>query len=557
MRCLLYALAVIVLTFSLRAQTIQSPDKKEDDPAPSCSVRGRVITADEGSPLKSARVVLISNRSSSKTQVYAASSDSDGRFVVKDVAPGGYTFLAMRAGFVEQQYQAKSSDVGAVLSLKPGDKIGDVLFRLVRAAVVTGRVTNEDGESMSRVQVVALRGPSEEEIEDEGRSTSRKLRAVSSAQTDDRGQYRIFGLKPGEYYVKATDSFEPDRNGQVGVGYWVQQDLGSEYAPIYYPGVPQASQAQAVSVRAGEEVQADVSMQRVKTVEVAGHVIGRDGPARNTWVQLEQSGLDEYGMDRQATTDEKGNFRLKGVPPGSYVIAAYQQNEGEGVYETRGRQKIEVGGENIDSLTIFLGGISIQGRVTVEVAGTLTLDRLRVGLSGVDEDGQFSGQGRVKKDGTFEILWVNDGNYALYVQGLGDDGYVKSARLGSDDILEKGLQLEKGGSGGRLEVVVSSASARLEGSVSGGDGVVIGASVRAAPEPETPYNRSRSYGARTDQTGHFSLTGLAPGTYRVLAKYPSSPASGILRSEPQIVTLSEHEHRTVQLTIVQAQVDSR
>jgi hypothetical protein len=200
----------------------------------------------------------------------------------------------------------------------------------------------------------------------------------------------------------------------------------------------------------------------------------------------------------------------------------------------------------IDSLTISLGGISIQGRVTV--AGALTLDRLSVGLNGT-EDGQFSGQGRVKKDGTFEIPWVNDGNYALYVQGLGDDGYVKSARLGSDDILEKGLQLEKGGSGGRLEVVVSSASAQLEGSVSGGDGVVIGASVRAAPEPETPYNRSRSYGARTDQTGHFSLTGLAPGTYRVLAKYPSSPASGILRSDPQIVTLSEHDHKTVQLTI--------
>jgi carboxypeptidase family protein len=69
------------------------------------------------------------------------------------------------------------------------------------SGVVTGRVTNEDGEAMIRVQVVALRGPSEDEIEDKASFTSRKryLRAVSSAQTDDRGQYRIFGLKPGEY----------------------------------------------------------------------------------------------------------------------------------------------------------------------------------------------------------------------------------------------------------------------------------------------------------------------------------------------------------------------
>lgn len=104
-------------------------------------------------------------------------------------------------------------------------------------------------------------------------------------------------------------------------------------------------------------------------------------------------------------------------------------------------------------------------------------------------------------------------------------------------------------------MVVSSASAQLEGSVSDDDGAVIGASVRASPEPETPYNRSGSHGARTDQTGHFSLTGLPPGTYRVVAKYPASPASGALWSDPQIVTLSEHEHKTVQLTIAKAKTD--
>jgi hypothetical protein len=175
----------------------------------------------------------------------------------------------------------------------------------------------------------------------------------------------------------------------------------------------------------------------------------------------------------------------------------------------------------------------------------------------VDDDEQLGGQGRVKKDGTFEIKSVSDGNYGVSVWGLENDWYVKSVRLGGDDILEKGLQVEKGSSDGRLEVVVSSGIGQLEGSVSGGDGPIIGASVRASPEPETPYNRSRSRDARTDQTGHFSLTGLAPGRYRVLAKSPASPASGILRSDPQIVTMSEHEHKTVQLTIAQAQVDSR
>jgi hypothetical protein len=86
---------------------------------------------------------------------------------------------------------------------------------------------------------------------------------------------------------------------------------------VYYPGVGQVGQAQVVLVKAGEEFQADVAMQRVKTVEVAGHVIGPNGPAKDTLVRLEQPGVEEWGMDRQDTTDEKGNFNLKGVPPGT------------------------------------------------------------------------------------------------------------------------------------------------------------------------------------------------------------------------------------------------
>jgi hypothetical protein len=135
-----------------------------------------------------------------KTQIFATTSNTDGHFLLKDVVPGRYQFFATRAGFVNQQYQAKGNDDGAVLSLKPGETVSDVLFRMTVSGVVTGRVTNEDDEAMVRVQVVALRGPSEEEIEDEAPFSAgkRDLRAVSSAQTDDRGQYRIFALKPGD-----------------------------------------------------------------------------------------------------------------------------------------------------------------------------------------------------------------------------------------------------------------------------------------------------------------------------------------------------------------------
>jgi Carboxypeptidase regulatory-like domain len=555
MRRLLSAPAMMVVSVSLLAQTSPPAAKPGAHPTPTCMVAGRVVTAADGSPLKSARVSLTPERSdSAKQQMFAATTDSDGHFLIKDVAPGRYRFFATRAGFVDQQYQAKGNNEGAVLSLKPGDRVGDVLFRMIVSGVITGRVTNEDGEGMVRVEVIALRKPGEEETEEEGLMAffrKSELRAVSSAQTDDRGQYRIFGLKPGDYYIEATDSYEPDRNTPSDQDYVVRQFLGSEYASVYYPGVAQASQATVVSVKAGDEVQADVFMQRIRTADVSGHVLGRGGPAKNASVFIVPRG-DDYGTPHQDTTDEKGAFKLKGIPPGSYVIAAFKRDDEDGGYAPRGQQKLEVSGENIDSLIIAFGaGASFQGRVAAVGADPPELDRIRIFLFGTDEDRTFGAGGQVKKDGTFELKSVSAGDYAIMVEGLERNSYVKSVRLGAEELIDKGLQVEGGGTGGRLEVVVSSASAQLEGSVSGHGGAIIGARVRVAPEPETPYNRFRSRTVRTDQSGHFAVKGLAPGTYRLLARYRASSGGDVLRSDPQTITLSERDHKTVQLEIAE------
>src|SRR5437879_10206514 len=192
---------MFAVALSLLAQTpAPSPDKKaEEHPAAPCRVGGSVGKAAAGSPLKSDRVAVVPEDSSSDTRLYGATSDSDGQFFLKEVVPGRYRFFATRAGFVDQQYQAKGTDGGAVLALKPGQKISDVLFRMTTAAVITGRVNNEDGDPMIRVQVVALRRPTEEETEEDIPFASRNqtLIPVASSQTDDRGQYGIIGVKPG------------------------------------------------------------------------------------------------------------------------------------------------------------------------------------------------------------------------------------------------------------------------------------------------------------------------------------------------------------------------
>ena len=133
--------------------------------------------------------------------------------------------------------------------------VGSILFRMTPAAVIIGRVNDEDGEPMALIQVVALRRPTDEEIDDrEGLpSRAQELRPAGMAQTDDRGQYRIFGLTPGEYYIKAVDQYEPMFHIIISSEWEVHDALGSQYAPVYYPGVTQISQAEAVPVTPGEE----------------------------------------------------------------------------------------------------------------------------------------------------------------------------------------------------------------------------------------------------------------------------------------------------------------
>jgi 5-hydroxyisourate hydrolase-like protein (transthyretin family) len=200
----------LVLTLALVAEmpAAQVNQTSEKQPAP-CVVSGQVVTAADGAPIRLARVALVQENVRSHPAVFAATTDNEGRFEIKKVAPGRYRFFASRPGFLHQEYQAKGTSDGAVLTLSPGQEFVDVLYRLALAAVITGRVVDESGEPMDGVMVTALRKVTAEEKEDWGpRTTKVQMTAVSSAVTDDRGEYRIFGLKPGEYYLKAGTDME-------------------------------------------------------------------------------------------------------------------------------------------------------------------------------------------------------------------------------------------------------------------------------------------------------------------------------------------------------------
>jgi len=542
-----------VLTFAaafLFLQTSPTSAAKPSDKLPlSCTVSGRVVTVAEGTPLKSARVALMTEHQAREPKAYVGISGSDGRFTIKDVPAGRYRFFATHSGFVERDYQSSRDDErGAVLALHAGEEVKDVLFRLTLAAVISGRVNDEDGEPMISIQVVALHRPTEDEMEerDQFGAQRQELSVAATAQTDDRGQYRLFGLKAGEYYIKGFDNYEP--RGMVDMGEWaIHRALGSQYAPVYYPGVMQLGQAQAVQLTPGEDSQVDFIMRQVKTVQLSGRVIGVDGkPATGAYAYLEEVPAD-YGSSESVEINPKGEFTIKGVAPGSYMLRAREHTSEEASYHAS--QKIEVGGDDIDSITLALGrGVNLSGRIDVAGAGEFKFERLYVGASSPQSETE-GGWARVKKDGTFQWLDVPEGTFALTLYGLEEGWFVKSARRGQDDILTNGLTVEKGEHEGIIQIALSHSGAQLEGSVTQDDKPTVGARVHITPDPETAYNRSRAKSTTTDQGGRYSFMGLSPGQYQIVTKNSDSNGGVPATAAPQHLTLTEHDKKEINLKL--------
>src|SRR5271166_5322744 len=162
---------LVVLTVAIFSQVLlaQAPAKLPNNPDATkkppgnCTVSGRVVSAADGAPLRSARVGLIQANERRHPLVYATTTDNEGHFEIKQIEAGRYEFFASKIGYLEQSYQSKNpDDEGATLSLSSGQTVDDAMFRLVRAGVITGKVVDDTGEPMMGVNVSVLHKPTDQ-----------------------------------------------------------------------------------------------------------------------------------------------------------------------------------------------------------------------------------------------------------------------------------------------------------------------------------------------------------------------------------------------------------
>lgn len=506
-------------------------------------VQGTVVSAAGGQPLKKARVTLrrvmeggpgaqggppmgpggeAFNRPQVRNVPYTAITDASGQFAITDVQPGRYRLTVERQGYVRAEYgQRQAGRAGATLTLDAGQKLRELLFRMTANGVIAGRVTDEDGEPVVNGNVQALRLAYQR--------GQKQLFPFGGAQTNDKGEYRIFGLTPGRYYLSATanpQSGGPGGSGNVRIISSSQQ--GDEvYAPSFYPGTSDPQNASPIMVGAGDEIAGmDLSIAPQRAFRVRGRITAppladpSQGQRRGgiQAVLLRRSAAGSYGraFAQQGDVDQdQGTFEFRAVLPGSYHVLASTLDSRRWITQ---REPVEVGRADVEGLSIVMGpGVELSGKLRLEGNVALPANRVSVGVIAREEINVGAPSGEVSAEGTFLLPGLSAETYFFTVQGIGAGSYLKSARIGGEEVSETGITLP-GKAGGQLEMVVSMTGGRIEGSVLDGDNLPAAAvTVVLVPAQKRRANPTFYKWTTTDAQGKFTLQGIAPGDYKLFA----------------------------------------
>lgn len=438
---------------------------------------------------------------------YGASSGPDGSFEFPPVRPGLYRLFASRIGFVDFEYggPAGLGGQGAILDLKFAQDLADLELRLTPHAVISGRVSDSDGEPVSEAEVRLLRSQYV-------RGKKVLVLTGKNARTDDRGEYRIYGLSPGQYYLHA----DPAANN------WALTSSAAEgYAPVYYPSATQAPNAGVIQVVGGEEVRADFFLPRERTVQVRGRVLGDESGFGRFAVSFSRQpfhqtpGVTVQSSQHVATVSDQGEFEVSDLTPGTYIAEAFLNSVGG---RSSGRVLVEASGAVTEGITIPIdGGRSVQGQVTAEggIIYQLTMQLVPRDDSFGDSPTRLAtGDG-----GVFQYSGLTPGEYDLEFEYLPAGLYVESIEANGADVTYDRIDLTSG-SIENLSVALRVGAGTVSGAVRHQDSgeAAAGAAVVLVPDELQRQGMTRFHPyTTTDQYGRFAVSNVPPGDYHVYA----------------------------------------
>ena len=464
-------------------------------------VSGWVASEQTNQPLRRATVTVRSARAGGPS--IAIATDEKGAFDLRDVPPGSYSLLVERDGYLPGG-RARIGDfrVPPQFLLRAGDVIENIAVKLQPWGVIAGKVRYDDAEPAVAAQIQIL-----EEFRSRGRHG---FRQVATTRTNDRGEYRVYGLPPGDYVIAARYDRAPATPE-------TEERAAETYGTTYYPSAVLVTQALPVRVSVGQEqLGMDVAFKRVRKQRVAGWVTSGVSGVRLRSASLVVEQLDSEGAAvLRVPADVRlagGGFEIRGVAPGRYRLVAESTEAGARLV---GRKPITIGEAPVEALEIVAAP---EQKWTLKVTG---LDRREVAGVRVSLEPRSAGiravEARPVKDtaGSFEATLDSDETYDIYVDGLPPDYYQKELRW--DDQRITALLTERGTTPGTVTIVTAKSASSVAGQVAAeGWRAASGATVTLIPDPLA--GRLADYRETfSNEQGLFELRGVAPGRYWVVA----------------------------------------
>jgi hypothetical protein len=507
-------MALVLCTATAAAQG-KAQNKNQDEAPKPGSIAGTVTAGAGGPPMKDVEVYVRGNTPQAKMAV----TDQQGRYTIRDVAPGQLRISANAPG-PSGRVGFGPSDTRQV-TLAPGQELAGVDFRLVIQGQISGKVVDQNNEPVVGISVFLV-----------AREYSYgALRAVfaGAGNTDDQGAYRLQRVQPGRAYtVMASRKYRvlPALSDSP-----LDPELRlPAVVPTYYPNARSIDGAEAVVLRPGEQREGvDIRLTRSAAFCVDGVLDGNSGPGAlrfNIAETQPHSGRSGNGAMYTATpggtSGPDGKVRICDLHPGEYELSV-AESTGGGIATTTqfGATIVTIGDRDV-------AGVRVGLRPRIPVSGEVVFDgvapeppltgKLRLAVEAITRTERGNTQVSIPGEFTFEGGLLMD-EYGLDIS-VPTGVYVKDVTYADRSILHQTLRVGSAVGNAGLRVILGRDGGTVGGRVADKDGnpvadctVVI---LPVAADNEAVFAASLKT-HKCNETGEWRSETLAPGKYFVLA----------------------------------------
>ncbi len=502
-------------------------------------IEGVVLDAASRQPVKKA-VISISFTGMTRVQTQSegpqtVTTDVSGKFVFDNLSAGQYQLTVTHQNYP----QARMGGVRKAVQVSAGDPTSSVTVELVPGATVSGRIVDEDGDPLNGC-IVQIHS---------AKNFNQGVPLMRVPMTHDDGSYRLYDIAPGKYAITAQCSASVFQPRPLSEG--PDPPPSAAYPIQFYSAASDLKSAEIVELLPGAEKSGvDFQMRPVPVTHIHGTLTAGSGDwhgrndLRIQLLPLDPRGPRSFGLGTGGQVDPKdGSFEFRRVFPGSYRLAVFSQDFSSGGFQTDTNNRVgaiarvDVADKPIEVSLQLHSAMDISGTVEIESNNSTNrpvLSQMNLQLMSANQFGGPPPRTNVNEDGSFTLKSVLPGEWRIRL--MAQSAFVKSVRLGSDDVTNRPLDLTSG-SAAPLQIVVSTNTATIRGTAPAGQMVF---SARLDDDDMQQAWRI----APVDSNGQFTLQGLPPGKYRIGVKDSEAPMP---EEGGQEVTVGEGETTTMDL----------